>query len=93
MGSLEQRANVDNITLRIKTLILVFVQVEPDGSLTEVSKIKVSTRSKENQTAWVGPGMLAIATGEMTVRIWVRKKISFNMYDDNTIIICLKGWG
>ena len=66
---------------------MVFVQVEPDGSLTEVSKIKVSTRSKENQTAWVGPGMLAIATGEMTVRIWVRIHFLCNLYDDFTVKI------
>ena len=41
---------------------------------------QVSTRSKDNQAAWAGPGVLAIATGETTVRIWDLKT------DDNYVL-------
>ena len=45
-------------------------QMDPDGTLSEVNKIKISTRSKENHAVWVGSGLLAIASGEASIRIW-----------------------
>ena len=40
----------------------------------------MSTRSKENQAAWAGRGVLAISTGETSVRIWDLKT------DDNYVL-------
>ena len=51
-----------------------------DGSLVEMAKVKVSTRSKENHAVWAGAGILAIATGETSVRIWDLKT------DDNFVL-------
>ena len=54
--------------------------MDSDGTLVEVAKIKVSTRSKENHACWAGDGALAIATGETSVRIWDLKT------DDNFVL-------
>ena len=54
--------------------------MDSDGTLVEVAKIKVSTRSKENHATWAGNGVLAIATGETSVRIWDLKT------DDNFVL-------
>ena len=54
--------------------------MDSDGSLVEIAKIKVSTRSKENHAVWAGAGILAIATGETSVRIWDLKT------DDNFVL-------
>ena len=54
--------------------------MDNDGTLVEMAKIKVSTRSKENHAVWAGAGILAIATGETSVRIWDLKT------DDNFVL-------
>ena len=44
--------------------------VEPDGSLVETSKVKMSSRSADCSITWAGRGLLAITTGELAVRLW-----------------------
>ena len=70
----------DIIIVITESMVIGQFQVDPDGCLTEVAKIKVSTRTKENQAAWAGKGMLAIATGEVNVRLWDLKT------DDNYVL-------
>ena len=60
----------DLIIVITESMVIGQFQMDPDGSLTEVSKIKISTRSKENHALWVGSGLLAIASGEASIRIW-----------------------
>ena len=51
----------DVIIVITENMVIGQFQVDPsDGSLVEVTKIKVSTRSKDNQAAWAGPVNLAI---------------------------------
>ena len=46
----------DVIIVITENMVIGQFQVDPsDGSLVEVTKIKVSTRSKDNQAAWAGP--------------------------------------
>ena len=60
----------DLIIVITESMVIGQFQMDPDGSLTEVSKIKISTRSKENHAVWVGSGLLAIASGEASIRVW-----------------------
>ena len=57
-------------TVITESMVIGQFQMDPDGSLSEVNKIKISTRSKENHAVWVGSGLLAIASGEASIRIW-----------------------
>jgi len=44
--------------------------VESDGSVKESSRVKLSTRSKENHLTWLGEDHLAVSGGDLTVRVW-----------------------
>ena len=53
-----------------KSLVVGHFRVEADGSLVEVSKVKMSTMLADGSISWAGRGVLAITTGEMSVRLW-----------------------
>lgn len=55
-------------------------QSERDGAVRELSRVKLSTRLKENHVSWVGAGQLAISSGEMNIRLWDLKN------DDNYVL-------
>lgn len=55
-------AHKDLIIVITENMVIGQFAMEEDGSISEVSRIKISTRSKENPTVWVGLGLLAIST-------------------------------
>ncbi|XP_063235193.1 intraflagellar transport protein 140 homolog [Bacillus rossius redtenbacheri] len=44
--------------------------VDAKGQLTEVMKVKLSGRSQDATMAWAGVGVLAVITGDLSVRCW-----------------------
>ncbi|XP_043233356.1 intraflagellar transport protein 140 homolog [Amphibalanus amphitrite] len=52
------------------TMVLGEFQVEYDGTLSEITKVKLSGRSQDMQLSWAGKGILAVATGEPHIRLW-----------------------
>ncbi|XP_023345784.1 intraflagellar transport protein 140 homolog [Eurytemora carolleeae] len=53
-----------------ESLVVGQFRVELDGTLTEISKAKMSTRSTDCAITWAGRGLLGITTGELGVRLW-----------------------
>ncbi|XP_076028823.1 intraflagellar transport protein rempA [Oratosquilla oratoria] len=51
-------------------MVLGQFSVSQDGSVAEVTKVKLSGRSNEIQVAWAGPGLLGVSTGDFSVRLW-----------------------
>ena len=80
-------AHKDLIIVITENMVIGQFAMEEDGSISEVSRIKISTRSKENPTVWVGPGLLAISTGESNIRVWDLKT------DDNFVLPHVPGFG
>jgi intraflagellar transport protein 140 len=60
----------DSLVVVTESLVVGQFRVEPDGSLVESSKVKMSTRSSDCSMTWAGRGLLAITTGELAVRMW-----------------------
>ena len=60
----------DILIVVTESLVVGQFRVESDGSLVEVSKVKMSTRSADCSISWAGRGILAITTGELSVRLW-----------------------
>ena len=60
----------DILIVVTESLVVGQFRVEGDGSLVEVSKVKMSTRSADCSISWAGRGILAITTGELSVRLW-----------------------
>ncbi|CAG0906154.1 unnamed protein product [Cyprideis torosa] len=60
----------DLLVAVIEGMILGQFLVDPDGAVTEVSKVKLSTRSPDAVISWAGPGLLAVSGGEASVRLW-----------------------
>ena len=58
----------DVLVVVTESLVVGQFRVEGDGSLVEVSKVKMSTRSADCSISWAGRGVLAITTGELSVR-------------------------
>lgn len=44
--------------------------VESSGKLSELLKMKLSGRPQDSCMTWVGSGLLAVSTGDLTVRCW-----------------------
>ncbi len=53
-----------------ESMVIGQFRVEHDGTVGEVSRVKLSTRTKENHIAWVDDTHLAVNSGDMTVRVW-----------------------
>ncbi|XP_068236628.1 intraflagellar transport protein 140 homolog isoform X1 [Palaemon carinicauda] len=51
-------------------MVLGQFSVAPDGAVTEVNKVKLSGRTNDIQMAWAGSGLLAVSTGDNSVRLW-----------------------
>ena len=60
----------DLLIVVTESLVVGQFKVEGDGSLVEVSKVKMSSRSADCSITWAGRGLLAITTGELSVRLW-----------------------
>ena len=60
----------DLLIVVTESLVVGQFRVEADGSLVEVSKVKMSSRSADCSITWAGRGLLAITTGELAVRLW-----------------------
>lgn len=60
----------DVLIVVTENLVVGQFRVEHDGSLVEISKVKMSTRSADCSISWAGRGILAITTGELSVRLW-----------------------
>lgn len=60
----------DVLIVVTENMVIGQFQIDNDGTLSEISKVKMSTRSKENHITWAGVAMLAITSGEMSIRIW-----------------------
>merc|ERR1719264_1361838 len=60
----------DSLIVVTESLVVGQFRVEPDGSLVETSKVKMSSRSADCSITWAGRGLLAITTGELAVRLW-----------------------
>ena len=60
----------DSLVVVTETLVVGQFRVEPDGSLVETSKVKMSSRSADCSMTWAGRGLLATTTGELAVRLW-----------------------
>ena len=58
----------DVLVVVTESLVVGQFKVEHDGSLVEVSKVKMSSRSADCSISWAGRGVLAITTGELSVR-------------------------
>ncbi|TRY69166.1 hypothetical protein TCAL_05644 [Tigriopus californicus] len=63
-----------------ETMVIGQFQIEKDGSVTELSRVKLSSRMKENQICWVSSTQLAISSGETSLRVWNLKS------DDNFVV-------
>ena len=57
----------DVLIVVTESLVVGQFRVETDGSLVEVSKVKMSTRSADVSISWAGRGVLAITTGKEIV--------------------------
>ncbi len=53
-----------------ESMVIGQFRVEPDGTVSETSRVKLSTRTKENHLAWAGDSHLAVSSGDTSVRIW-----------------------
>ena len=73
-------AQNDLIIVITESMVIGQFQMDEDGSINEVSRIKISTRAKENPTVWVGSGLLAIAIEGLNIRVWDLKT------DDNFVL-------
>ncbi|KAK3865459.1 hypothetical protein Pcinc_025661 [Petrolisthes cinctipes] len=51
-------------------MVLGQFSVATDGSVTEVNKVKLSGRTTDIQVTWAGAGLLAVSTGDSSVRLW-----------------------
>ena len=51
-----------------ENMVIGQFRVEPDGTVSETSRVKLSTRTKENHMAWVDDTHLAVSSGDLTVR-------------------------
>lgn len=51
-----------------ESLCVTQYQVEPEGQLIEKTKLKLSGRSQDATMVWAGPNLIAIGTGELSVR-------------------------
>ena len=60
----------DVLVVVTESLVVGQFTAEHDGSLVEISKVKMSTRSSDCSISWAGKGILAITTGELSVRLW-----------------------
>ncbi|XP_037074398.1 intraflagellar transport protein 140 homolog isoform X2 [Pollicipes pollicipes] len=60
----------EELVVVTETMVLGEFQVEYDGTLTEITKVKLSGRNQDMQLSWAGPGVLAVATGEPHIRLW-----------------------
>ena len=58
----------DVLVVVTESLVVGQFTAEHDGSLVEISKVKMSTRSSDCSISWAGKGILAITTGELSVR-------------------------
>lgn len=63
-----------------ETMVIGQFQIEKDGSVTELSRVKLSSRMKENQICWVSSTQLAISSGETSLRVWNLKS------DENFVV-------
>ena len=70
----------DILIVITENMVIGQFQSEKDGSVSELSRVKLSTRLKENHVTWVASGQLAISSGEMNIRIWDLKN------DDNYVL-------
>ena len=59
----------DSLIVVTESLVVGQFRVEPDGSLVETSKVKMSSRSADCSITWAGRGLLAITTGELAVSL------------------------
>ena len=75
----------DLLIVITESMVIGQFQMDEDGSISEVSRIKISTRSKENPTVWAGNGLLAIAIEGLNIRVWDLKS------DDNFVLPTLPG--
>ncbi len=50
-----------------ESMVIGQFRVEPDGTVSEASRVKLSTRTKENHMTWVDDTHLAVSSGDMTV--------------------------
>ncbi|CAG0897138.1 unnamed protein product [Darwinula stevensoni] len=60
----------DLLVVITDSLVLGQFQVDSDGALTEISKVKLSGRPGEAVFTWAGKGLLAMGGGESFLRLW-----------------------
>ncbi|XP_021936986.1 intraflagellar transport protein 140 homolog isoform X3 [Zootermopsis nevadensis] len=60
----------DNLIVMTEDLNVGQFQVNPSGQLIELMKVKLSGRSQDASVVWAGPGLLAVITGDLSVRFW-----------------------
>ncbi len=56
-----------------ETMVIGQFKVEADGGVRETSRVKLSTRMKENHLEWMmteASICLAVSSGDLTVRVW-----------------------
>eukprot|EP00095_Tigriopus_kingsejongensis_P006204 snap_masked-scaffold252_size238019-processed-gene-1.6 protein:Tk06204 transcript:snap_masked-scaffold252_size238019-processed-gene-1.6-mRNA-1 annotation:"intraflagellar transport protein 140-like protein" len=63
-----------------ETMVIGQFQIEADGTVTELSRVKLSSRMKDNHICWVSATQLAISSGETSIRIWNLKS------DENFVV-------
>ncbi|XP_069684990.1 intraflagellar transport protein 140 homolog [Periplaneta americana] len=60
----------DNLIVMTEDLNVGQFQVNPNGQVTEIMKVKLSGRSQDASMVWAGPGLLAVITGDLSIRCW-----------------------
>lgn len=78
-------------------LILTQHAVMPEGETKELLKVKLSGRVDQPSITWAGKGILAMASGEMVVRLWdlehndnyVLSLEGHSSYDSNESLLCV----
>ncbi|KAK7788798.1 hypothetical protein R5R35_010909 [Gryllus longicercus] len=64
------REGKDNLIVMTEGLSVGQFAVDAKGNLTEIMKVKLSGRSQDATMVWAGSGLLAISTGDLSIRCW-----------------------
>ncbi|XP_050709384.1 intraflagellar transport protein 140 homolog [Eriocheir sinensis] len=67
-----------------ESLVLGQFSVAVDGSVTEINRVKLSGRTNDIQVTWSGAGLLAVSTGDNSVRLW-------NLDSGDNYVLSLRG--
>ncbi|CAL4114854.1 unnamed protein product, partial [Meganyctiphanes norvegica] len=65
-------------------MVLGQFSVASDGGVTEINKVKLSGRTNDIQVTWTRTGLLAVSTGDPSVRLW-------NLDSGDNFVLALQG--